>query len=183
MNTRWKISILGMCLAVLGGCAANRSAQPDQINQTSAPPSAPLAGLQNAEARLNNHETRLGYLESLHVEAGVKPEVTPVYFNFGSERVFHQEQAKIEKVVEFLRQYPVFALKLVGYADTVGGKAYNLRLAERRNQAVLSALRQAGLPPETVVMQAIGEADGTDETRNPQNRRVEIQPYVHGRYR
>jgi hypothetical protein len=69
----------------------------------------------------------------------------------------------------------------VGYADTVGSKTRNLRLAEQRNYSVIRSLHRAGMPVNTLVSVAVGEADGPDEVRNPENRRVEIISYVHGR--
>ncbi len=131
---------------------------------------------------LAEHEERLQYIESLHVEASLEPPVENVYFSFGSSRLLPDESDKLADIIAFLRDYPVFAIKLVGYADTVGNKDYNRRLAERRNHSVVRGLRQAGLPEGTMVTIAIGEAEGPDETRNPGNRRVEVKPYVHGRY-
>lgn len=129
-----------------------------------------------------DYEQRLRYLESLHVPKDLTIPVVKVYFNFGGHRVQTTEKEKIKEIITFLRQYPVFALKLVGYADTVGSEARNILLAERRNSAVLSALRKQGLPTNTVISVAFGEANGPDEMKNQENRRVEIIPYVHGDY-
>lgn len=128
------------------------------------------------------HEQRLGYIEALHVEEGVTPPVTRIYFDLNSTQLNQAEHAKIIELVNFLRKYPVFAIKVIGFADTVGSKTYNQHLAERRNRSVIKALRSAGLPVSTMVTFAVGEAEGLEETRNPQNRRVDIKPYVHGRY-
>lgn len=125
---------------------------------------------------------RLEWLERLHLRADTPIPLKSIYFDFGGHRVKPNEAKKITDLIDFLREHPVFALKVTGYADTVGSKQRNLRLAERRNNAVLNALQQQGLPGNTIVTVAIGEAEGPDETRNPDNRRVEIKPYIHGRY-
>jgi outer membrane protein OmpA-like peptidoglycan-associated protein len=125
---------------------------------------------------------RLSYLESLHVPKNLNIPVTSVYFNFGGHHLQSTEKEKIKDTVEFLRHYPVFAIKLVGYADTVGSEERNILLAERRNSAVIEELRKKGLPINTVVSVAFGEVNGPDETKNRENRRVEIVPYVHGDY-
>jgi outer membrane protein OmpA-like peptidoglycan-associated protein len=125
---------------------------------------------------------RLAYIESLHIPEGtVIPEYN-VYFELGNHRLESQQKDKLQNLVHFLQQYPMFALELIGYADTLGQKFYNRKLAEKRNRAVLRTLRQYGLPKRTVVSIAVGEASGIDEMSNPDNRRVEVKPYVHGWY-
>jgi len=135
-----------------------------------------------SDSTKEDFEQRLRYLESLHVPRNLNIPVTNVYFNFGGHHVQAVEQSKIKEVIKFLRNYPVFALKLVGYADTVGDQERNVLLAERRNSAVIEELRKQGLPTSTIVSIASGEAHGVDETKNPENRRVEIVPYIHGDY-
>lgn len=125
---------------------------------------------------------RLDYLDALHLKEGVLPPTANLYFNFASSHLRGQEKEKLIQIIKFIRQYPIFALELKGYADTVGSRESNRRLAERRNQRVLATLRQLGMPAGTVVSVAMGEASGPDEQRNPDNRRVELRPYVHGRY-
>lgn len=124
---------------------------------------------------------RLAYLESIHVAEGEEIDPVNIYFSFSSSQMNRAEEDKITKLVSDMQEYPVFALKLVSYADTVGSKDRNLRLAEARNYSVLRALHGEGLPINTLVSVAVGEVGGPDEVRNPQNRRVEIIPYVHGR--
>ena len=124
---------------------------------------------------------RLAYLESIHVAAGEEIDPLNVYFSFSSARLNRTEEEKIDELVKGLRAYPIFAIRLVGYADTVGSKTRNLRLAEQRNYSVIRSLHRAGMPVNTLVSVAVGEADGPDEVRNPEDRRVEIIPYVHGR--
>lgn len=141
-----------------------------------------LFRLNASDLNKGDFEQRLSYLESLHIPRNLNIPVTNIYFNFGGHRVQAAEQPKIRDVIKFLRNYPVFALKLVGYADTVGNKERNILLAERRNSAVVEELRKQGLPINTVVSIASGESDGLDETKNQENRRVEIVPYIHGDY-
>jgi outer membrane protein OmpA-like peptidoglycan-associated protein len=139
-----------------------------------------MAGMDTSQ--IEEIDERLNYLESLHFPAKATPPVIRIYFGQSSSHLLNSERQKLADMLDFLRQYPVFAIKLIGYADTVGDRAQNTRLAERRNRSVLESLRRLGLPPNTVVTVAVGEGKGPDETSNPENRRVEIRPYVHGRY-
>lgn len=131
---------------------------------------------------LEESVARLEWIEQLHLRAEQAIPLKNIYFDFGGHRVKPTEQQKVTDLIDFLREHPVFALKLTGYADTVGSKQRNYNLAERRNNAVLSLLRQHRLPANTVISVAIGEAEGPDELKNAENRRVEIKPYIHGRY-
>lgn len=134
------------------------------------------------EASVYENSERIAYLEAIHVEANAYVPTAEVYFAFGGHRLPAEERRKLARIVEFLGDYPLYSLRLVGYADSVGGKSHNLRLAQRRNRSVLRALRKMGLPRHALLSIAVGEANGPDETRNRENRRVEVRPYVHGRY-
>lgn len=132
--------------------------------------------------RIIEHNQRLSYLESLHIKLGTVIPIKNIYFDSGSSRFNSAEQPKIQELIDFLRQHPVFALKLVSYANTLGSRNYNIRLAKRRNHSVLKELQRQGLPLTTIVTKVAGEITGADETGNPDSRRVEIKPYVHGNY-
>ena len=135
------------------------------------------------EQRITKQNQRLSYLEALHIQPGTIIPVKNIYFDSGSSRFNPTEQHKIQELIDFLRQQPVFALKLVSYAHTIGSKNYNVRLANRRNQSVLKELQRQGLPLATTVTTVAGEITGADEIDNPDSRRVEIKPYVHGNYK
>jgi len=102
-----------------------------------------------------------------------------IFFDFDSAVVDDQGQ----RVIEQLRQdYPMFQnpiISLVGYTDTSGSSAYNLRLSQRRAAAVEQALVSAGLPGQNLDADFRGETnprvDTGDGVRERRNRRVEIQ--------
>lgn len=139
-------------------------------------------GIESNTRNMENVDYRLAYIEDMHIPEGLAIPEENIYFDFGSARVLSGQKDKLQEIVDFLKEYPLFAMELLGYADTVGSKAFNRRLAEKRNQAVLRQLRKRGLPQQTLITIAIGEAAGPDEMQNPDNRRVEVRPYVHGRY-
>ncbi|EIJ43577.1 outer membrane protein/peptidoglycan-associated (lipo)protein [Beggiatoa alba B18LD] len=127
-------------------------------------------------------EARLAWLETLHIKPDTIIPDKSIYFDFGNSNLRANERAKLKEAVNFLREHPMFAIKLTGYADTVGTKEHNKKLAARRNATVLDALRRQGLPANTTVMVAVGETKGRDETKNPESRRVDVRIYIHGRY-
>jgi outer membrane protein OmpA-like peptidoglycan-associated protein len=68
---------------------------------------------------------------------------------------------------------------VTGFTDTSGNAKYNLRLSERRAEAVKEELVKNGVSPDIITVQGRGEEvlivpTGPNE-REPQNRRVRIE--------
>ena len=70
------------------------------------------------------------------------------------------------------------SIRLAGHTDRSGPVRYNLRLAGRRDAAVMTYLMARGIAHSLISQQALGESQPrvqtADEVREPQNRRVEI---------
>ena len=144
-----------------------------------------LAHRQAAEEALDRYldplRARIAYLEALHV-----PDISgmfslPIFFDTGSASVKASEIGKIAEAADLLSQYPIAAVSIVGYTDTVGTSTANDDLARRRADAVVAALRDAGVPvASSVAVMAAGEAIGADQVDDPMNRRVDILITPHG---
>jgi len=144
-----------------------------------------LAYRHAAEAALDNYleplRARIAYLEALHV-----PDISgmfslPIFFDTGSASVNASETGKIAEAADLLSQYPIAAVSIVGYTDTVGTTTANDDLAQRRADAVVAALRDTGVPlASSVAVVAAGEANGADQVDDPMNRRVDILITPHG---
>ncbi|MBM3560422.1 MAG: OmpA family protein, partial [Alphaproteobacteria bacterium] len=69
-------------------------------------------------------------------------------------------------------------IRSTGHADRSGSDAYNMRLSQRRADAVKAELVRLGLKASDIAVVARGEANPlvpkADGVREPQNRRVEI---------
>jgi len=69
-------------------------------------------------------------------------------------------------------------IEVAGHADRSGPDAYNMRLSQRRGDAVAAELVRRGINRNEIVVQAFGETrplvPTADGVREPQNRRVEI---------
>lgn len=140
-----------------------------------------------AEAALNRFldplRARIAYLESLHVPEGTGAISQSIYFDTGSAAVRQEEVGKIEEVANFLAEYPISAVTIVGMTDTVGSEGANKDLSRRRAAAVVETLRDFGVPlASTVAVSAAGEAEGPDETDEQENRSVVISVSPHGRH-
>lgn len=96
-----------------------------------------------------------------------------VFFETGSTAINSYGIAVLDNAAAASRQLEARELLVVGHADRVGSDADNLRLSQRRAEAVRAALVQRGVPMERIRVQALGEsqplvdtADGVSEEQN-----------------
>jgi OOP family OmpA-OmpF porin len=73
----------------------------------------------------------------------------------------------------------IHTVRVTGFTDTSGSKTYNMRLSQRRADAVRKALIDRGVSAALLKTQAMGETQlmvkTPDNTREPANRRAEIR--------
>ena len=102
-----------------------------------------------------------------------------VNFDFNKATIRKGEDAELQKAVAFIKKYPGSEVSLVGYTDSIGGDAYNLKLSEKRAQAVKDYLASHGIDGSKISASGRGKADpiGDNKTEKgrAENRRVEVQ--------
>jgi outer membrane protein OmpA-like peptidoglycan-associated protein len=96
-----------------------------------------------------------------------------VLFDFDSSVIKPGGQAELDRVARVLNQYPQTVLQVEGHTDSTGSEEYNLRLSQRRADAVKNALIAKGINPQRVVAIGFGETMPVSSD-NAQNRRVSI---------
>lgn len=101
-----------------------------------------------------------------------------VNFDFDKATLRPTAAAKIDQAVAYVREHNVEKFELRGYADSIGSEAYNLKLSQRRADAVRNAMIKKGAPADRIVAKGFGESNpiasnATKEGR-AQNRRVEM---------
>jgi OOP family OmpA-OmpF porin len=84
----------------------------------------------------------------------------------------------MDRLVEIALRCPTSNLEIGGHTDTDGDEEANMRLSERRAQAVLDYMMRAGLPPERLHAVGYGQtqpvASNDTAEGKAQNRRIEI---------
>jgi len=100
-----------------------------------------------------------------------------VNFDFDKATLRPTAAAKIDKAVAYVKETEgEFELK--GYADSIGSEAYNLKLSQRRADAVRNAMIKKGAPADRIVAKGYGESNpiASNKTKEgrAQNRRVEM---------
>jgi len=124
-------------------------------------------------------------IQAVVTERGVVVLVPDVLFEFDSDVLTPKAERRTEKMAAVISEFPGLRPILVeGHSDAMGDAAYNLDLSFRRARGVANALRQAGIDPERLASQGLGETrpsapnkhpDGRDNPEGRRlNRRVEV---------
>lgn len=99
----------------------------------------------------------------------------PVYFNFNSASISDAEQRSIAAIAAAMQRNGDLNIKLVGYSDKKGPEAYNMKLAERRAEAVKRELVNTyGIDASRIATEGKGATEFIATGRNDVNRRVEF---------
>jgi OmpA-OmpF porin, OOP family len=106
------------------------------------------------------------------------PRTYNVFFDFNRADVDPSARPIIAEAAANAKRGNATRIQVTGHADRAGSDRYNLRLSERRAEAVRQDLIQQGVPENEIVTVGRGEQDPAvptpDGVREPRNRRVEI---------
>ena len=99
-------------------------------------------------------------------------------FELGSSAFDSRAQRDLDRVVDYLRENDLSgnAVRVLGFADAVGGKAANQQLSVERATQVAQAFAQRGIAGVTIagLGSALPVADNASEEGRRRNRRVEV---------
>jgi OmpA-OmpF porin, OOP family len=102
-----------------------------------------------------------------------------VNFDFNKATIRKPDDADLQKAIAFIKKYPGFQVSLVGFTDSVGSDAYNLKLSEKRAEAVKDYLVKHGVDGSKISTSGRGKADPVGDNKTEkgrfENRRVEVQ--------
>ena len=88
-----------------------------------------------------------------------------VNFDFNKATIRKGEDAELQKAVAFIKKYPGSEISLVGYTDSIGSDAYNLKLSEKRAQAVKDYLASHGIDGSKIRLPAAARPIRSATTR------------------
>jgi OmpA family protein len=103
-----------------------------------------------------------------------------VHFDFNKSKIRPGDAAILDEAADILKSHPDVTIYDDGYCDAIGSEEYNLKLSQRRAEAVAGYLEDKGIPESKIIPRGFGKTDfvapnDTDEGR-AQNRRVELKP-------
>ncbi len=101
-----------------------------------------------------------------------------VFFDWDKATLTDRARAVVKEAAEASTRVSYTRIEVNGYTDTSGSKQYNQGLSVRRAQAVAAELVKLNVPKQAISIQGFGDTKlliptGAN-TREPQNRRVEI---------
>lgn len=103
-------------------------------------------------------------------------------FKLNSADLSEDAKNELQKVGNILNKYPDTQILLEGHTDDTGSDAYNMKLSERRAEAVSSYLVTQNLSSSRLKTKWYGEAQpkfpNDSEANREKNRRVEIGIYA-----
>jgi outer membrane protein OmpA-like peptidoglycan-associated protein len=111
--------------------------------------------------------------------AGTKiSELPGANFDFNKATIKPEGKVKLDEAVALLNKYPDMKVSCDGYTDSIGSDAYNMKLSQRRAEAVVSYLESKGIAASRLTAKGFGKsnpvADNKTAEGRAKNRRVEI---------
>lgn len=101
------------------------------------------------------------------------------FFDFDKATLKPEGRQVLDQVADQAAGLDLETIIAVGYTDSTGPAAYNLKLSERRANSVKEYLVSKGIPADRIYTEGKGEADpiATNATREGRalNRRVELE--------
>src|SRR5271165_1261936 len=103
-----------------------------------------------------------------------------INFDFNKYKIKPEFEPVLDEAVSTLQAKPDVKVDVNGYCDAIGGEEYNLKLSQRRANAVVKYLVGKGIAADRLIPQGFGKTDfvATNDTAEgrAQNRRVELVP-------
>ncbi|MGA9031360.1 MAG: OmpA family protein [Sulfuricaulis sp.] len=132
----------------------------------------------DAEMRTSQLETQLKELNAKKTERGLVITLGDVLFDTNKAQLKSGSTRSMQKLADFLKQYPQRKARIEGYTDSTGSADYNQALSDRRAKAVRTSLVDMGISNDRISTQGYGEespvASNDTAAGRQLNRRVEI---------
>ncbi|HET7674707.1 MAG TPA: peptidoglycan-associated lipoprotein Pal [Gammaproteobacteria bacterium] len=166
----------GFCVLTLGlvlaGCGGQSAVQPA--------PGGAAAGNESQTSGMNQGAMGEGQPLTQNQPAATetRPAQNVVYFDFDQSDIKPQYTDLLTQTSNYLVAHPDVHVRLEGYTDERGTKAYNIALGDRRAQSVKRFLMLQGVADNQMETVSYGEEDPADPGHNEaawaKNRRVVI---------
>lgn len=93
-----------------------------------------------------------------------------VYFDYGKYNLKEEAFSILDKIAAELKQNPEVPLYITGYTDNRGGEEFNNILSLERANAVKDYLISMGIPPEYLIVKAMGKSEPLNENKSEEER-------------
>ncbi len=132
----------------------------------------------DAQMRTRQLEAQLKDLNAKKTERGLVITLGDVLFDTDQAQIKSGGTRSLQKLADFLKQYPQRKALVEGYTDSTGSADYNQGLSDRRANAVRTSLMDMGISNDRITTHGYGMASPVASNDTPAgrqlNRRVEI---------
>lgn len=150
----------------------------ETANSQAAEIAAQDANAVDDQVLIAQQEMQLKLLNAKKTNRGLVITLGDVLFGSNRSEIKSGGTRNLQKLAEFLREYPKRKVLIEGYTDSTGNDSYNQSLSERRANAVRTALLDAGVNGNRISTRGYGKrfpvADNNTASSRQLNRRVEI---------
>ncbi|MGD0961520.1 MAG: OmpA family protein [Methylomonas sp.] len=159
---------------------SNAQAKRDQVRLEARTAEADSAERQVAgdKSVIEQQEILINELNAKKTERGLMITLGDVLFGTNKAQLQPGGVRNVDKLGDFLNQYPDYKVLVEGYTDSTGGHNYNQDLSERRAYSVRTALVDMGINMDRVLTRGYAEeypvASNSTASNRQLNRRVEI---------
>lgn len=130
------------------------------------------------QARIAEQEQQLKELDAKKTERGMVITLGDVLFAVNKAQLSAGGVRNVQKLADFLNQYPQRKVLIEGHTDSTGSRSINQPLSEQRAEAVRSALAGMGISGDRIETRGYAEAypvaSNNTAAGRQLNRRVEI---------
>ncbi len=130
------------------------------------------------QALIAQQEMQLKELNAKKTERGLVITLGDVLFSTNKAQLKSGGMRNVQKLADFLKQYPQRKVLVEGFTDSTGSDSLNQELSERRANAVRTALVDMGISSDRINTRGYGKAfpiaDNDTAASRQLNRRVEI---------
>ena len=158
---------VALLATLASGCAPRPVAAPP--SPAVALPVPPPRAIPTSNPTLVRELTRRG-LDAREVAEGVVVYLPTVYlFAFDRAEIEAAATSQLREIAAMVNEAPLAGRRIVveGHADGVGGRDYNMELSERRADAVIAALVEAGVSRARLTRRAFGPDRPIEPNRRP----------------
>ena len=103
---------------------------------------------------------------------------TGIVFGYNSSVIESDQEVDVQALSKFLKDNPMYNLIVTGHADAIGSELFNLKLSNKRAQAVKAKLISLGVSADRISTVGKGELDPIANNKTKEgrtkNRRLEI---------
>lgn len=128
--------------------------------------------------RAKNLERELENISTEKTDRGLVLTLGNILFEVDKATIKAGSQRTLQRVADFLREYPDRDVMIEGFTDSTGSDSYNQNLSERRARSVQDTLVSNGVSAARIKTRGYGESHPVASNDTPsgrlQNRRVEI---------